>query len=79
MIMIIIDIYDNDLKIVQTLPAQMYITVTIIFYFGSGRIQKGEAWGAPPFFTKAKFSSKKLVLDEYEIYLKMLEIAILET
>ena len=31
------------------------------------------------YFTKAKFTSKKLVLNEYEIYLKMLEMAILET
>ena len=31
------------------------------------------------FFTKAKFTSKKSVLDEYEICLKMLEMAILET
>ena len=77
--MIIIDIYDNDLKIVQTLPAQMNITVTITFYFGSGGFKREEPGGLPPFFTKAKFSSKKLLLDEYEICLKMLEIAILET
>ena len=30
------------------------------------------------FFTKAKFMSKKLVLNLYEICLKMLEMAILE-
>ena len=30
------------------------------------------------FFTKAKFTSKKLVLNEYEICLKILEMAILE-
>ena len=28
-------------------------------------------------FTKAKFTSKKIVLNEYEIYLKMLDLAIL--
>ena len=86
MIMIVIDIYDNDLKIVQTLPAQMNITVTITFYFGSDGFKREVPGGAmlppPPFgfyFTKAKFTSKKILLDEYEICLKMLEMAILET
>ena len=45
------------------------------------------AWGAwgpvppPPldFFLKAKFISKKLVLNKHEMCLKMLEMAILET
>ena len=31
------------------------------------------------FFTKAKFTSKKSILNEYEICLKMLEMAIFET
>ena len=57
------------------------------------RIQGGIGWGgwggwgpviAPSpfldyFFTKTKFTSKKWVLNEYEICLKMLEEAILET
>ena len=38
-------------------------------------------FGFFPFFTKMKFTSKKfyVVLNEYEICLKMLEMAILET
>ena len=43
---------------------------------------RGGPWGTVPtfwiFFTKAKFMSKKLVLNLYEICLKMLEMAILE-
>ena len=31
------------------------------------------------FFTKVKFTSKEIVLNNYEICLKMLEMAILET
>ena len=42
----------------------------------------GGGWGPVPtfwiFFTKAKIMSKKLVLNLYEICLKMLETAILE-
>ena len=47
-------------------------------------IQGGGGWGPVSpfldffFFTKAKFTSKKLVLNEYEICLKILEMAILE-
>ena len=50
MIMIVIDIYDNDLKIVQNLPAQMNITVTITFYFGSDGFKREVPGGAmlPP-------------------------------
>ena len=58
MIMISIDIYDNDLKIVQTLPAQMYITVTIIFYFGSGGFKREKPGGLPPFLQKQSFRAK---------------------
>ena len=70
------------------MPAQLNITVTITFYFGSGRFKRGEPGGPVPplphplwifFFTKAKFMSKKLILDENEIYYKMLEMAISET
>ena len=59
----------------------MNITVTITLSILAVVDSKG---GSPPspfgfFFTKAKFTSKKLVLDEYKICLKMLEMAILET
>ena len=63
----------------------MNITVTIAFYLGSGGFKRGEPGRATPlspldfFLTKAKFTSKKLVLDEYEVCLKMLEMANLET
>ena len=52
-------------------------------FSGGSRGAGGTSGLYPPFleflFTKAKFTSKKVVLNEYEICLKMLEMAILET
>ena len=56
----------------------LHITINIIFTTGGSK-------GSPPpvfgcfFFAKTKFPSKELVLNEYKVCLKMLEMAILET
>ena len=62
-------------------PSSICVTVVDNIIF-SGGSKGGGGWGGlySPFgviFTKAKFTSKILVLNEYEIYLKMLDLAIL--
>ena len=54
----------------------MNICIILIVVVIQWRIQGGWGGAVPPFL---EFTSKKVVLNEYEIFLKMLEMALIET